>query len=154
VNRANLSTIFAETSRKETYLAVAYRTITKPLEDAQALLLVQGLKLGFKAEGKGFEAGVLEGLRHLVDNMLKDVEVALKEQKKELWSRVEKENGIIVGPDEEMGRWGLKIPYEQLDKAMNKLEADKGTYGDVVAQFEDAEAQFRVVKALSVVRHS
>ena len=66
--------------QKPATLAVAYRTITKPLEDARALLLVQGLKLGFKAEGKGFEVGVLEGLRHLVDNMLKDVEVALKEQ--------------------------------------------------------------------------
>jgi hypothetical protein len=102
--------------------------------------------MDLKARGK-FEAGVLKGLGNLLDKILEQIEVDLEEQKKKLWSRVEKENGIVIEPDEEMDRWGLKISHEELDEAMNKVEADKRAYKDVVALFEAAEAESKFMQA-------
>jgi hypothetical protein len=146
-NRADISTIFAETDYKAAYLSVSYGTITKRLDDAKVMLFGQELKHRFKREGEEFEAGVLRGLGNLLDKMRKDIEADLEEQKKKLWSRVEKENGIVIEPDEEMGRWGLKIPHEELDEAMNKVKADKGAYKDVVGLFEAAEAESNFMQA-------
>lgn len=82
-----------------------------------------------------------------LDKMLEEVKAELAEEKKKLWSRVENENGIIIRTDEESGRRGLQIPYEQIDEAMKKQEAKKRTYKDVEALFEAAEAESKLMKA-------
>jgi hypothetical protein len=111
------------------------------------MLFGQELKHGFKREGEEFETGVLRGLGHLLDKLRKEIEADLEEQKKKLWSGVEKENAIVIEPDEEMGLWGLNLPHKELDDAMNKVEADKGAYKDVVALFEAAEAESKFMQA-------
>jgi hypothetical protein len=61
-NRADIATIIAETSYKEAYLIVSYRTISERLHDAKLVLFGQKLKYGSNSEGEEFEAGVLGGL--------------------------------------------------------------------------------------------
>lgn len=128
-NRTNLATIFAETVRNAKYLSNLYHIAINGIRKTNLELLERELT----SEKGSFEGGVLADLRQLLDKRLEEIEGILKEKIKELWSRVEKENGIVVGPDDEMGDWGSKITAEQLDEAMKRLEVYKGTFGDVEA---------------------
>ncbi|KAL5350950.1 hypothetical protein ACLOAV_004523 [Pseudogymnoascus australis] len=123
------ATIFALTSRKQSCIRSLYDDIIQDMDKRHARILL------LRTEPGSFEAGVTEGLRDTWSQMLNDMKARKDREIQELWSRVEKENGIEVGEDEEEGKWGLKLPWEQLDEAFKRLDSATGTLEDWKARF-------------------